>query len=173
MLLLMNGLRRYGLPLCLPPGPHPSAVKLLSAKVDFVDPPRVGNVLQWIRIEDDEISALTHGHYSGIDLRNLGSIARRHNYRLSRCEAHGHETFELHLVVPTEATPGCPLVASKDEFHACTDELLRNVSSLLGFPTSTLDGLRCHRFYCLALLLLNLFARKHLPQQGIVPLLRA
>src|SRR5712691_994902 len=152
-----------GLPLRLPPGPHSSADDFLSPAVDLVDPPRVGNVLEWVRVEDDEIGALAGGHHSGIDLRDLGGVARRHDYRLGRCEAHGHETFELHLVVPTEAAPGCPVVAAKYELHAGTDELLRNVSRLLCLPTRALDGLRRHRLYRFALLLLDLFARKHLP----------
>src|SRR2546425_7859606 len=166
-------LRRYGLPLRLPPGPHSSAVDFLSPEVDLVDPPRVGNVLEWVRVEDDEIGALAGGHHSGLDLRDLGGVARRHDYRLGRCEAHGHETFELHLVVPTEATPGCPVVAAKYELHAGTDELLRNVSRLLCLPTRALDGHRRHCLYRFALLLLDQFARKHLPQQRIVPLLQA
>ena len=45
-------------PLRLPLGPQRGAVDFVSREVDHVDPPRVGDVFQGIRIEDDEIGAL-------------------------------------------------------------------------------------------------------------------
>jgi hypothetical protein len=42
----------------LPLGPQRGAVDFLSAKKNFVDPPRVADFFQGIRVEDDEIGAL-------------------------------------------------------------------------------------------------------------------
>ena len=39
-------------------GPHPGAVDFLAAKVDLVDPSRVGDVLERIGVEHDEVGAL-------------------------------------------------------------------------------------------------------------------
>jgi hypothetical protein len=44
-------------PLRLPIGPQRGVIDFLSPEVNPVDPPRVGNVFQGIRIEEDEIGA--------------------------------------------------------------------------------------------------------------------
>ena len=45
---------------------------------------RVANVLERIRVEDNEIGALAPGNHPGIDLGDLGGIARRGDDRLGR-----------------------------------------------------------------------------------------
>jgi len=60
----------------VPLGAECGAVDFLSPQVNLVDSPRVGNILQRIRVEDDEIGALARRHRPGIDPRDFGRIVR-------------------------------------------------------------------------------------------------
>lgn len=48
-------------------GPQRGAAGFLSPEVDLVDPSRVGEVLSWIRVVEEEIGALARRHHPGID----------------------------------------------------------------------------------------------------------
>src|SRR4030095_6398681 len=61
----------------LPPGRHCGAPDFVSAQVDLVDPPRIGNVLERIGVEDDEVAVSPRRDHPGIEPCDVGGIARR------------------------------------------------------------------------------------------------
>src|SRR4029453_18971421 len=73
---------RSSMPSRLPPGTHPRAADFLTAQENFVDPTRVCDVIEWVRVEDDEIRALAGRNHSCVDLRHGRRVTGGHDDRL-------------------------------------------------------------------------------------------
>src|SRR5829696_8854479 len=104
-------------PLRLPPGAQARAVDLLPPQEHFVDPPRVGDVIERVRIEDDEVGVPAGRHHPGVHLRDLGAVAGREHNRLHRCKPHRDPALEQQLRIPADEEPSLARVAAEHELH--------------------------------------------------------
>src|SRR5215470_1295883 len=90
-------------PLRLPFGSQARAVDLLSAQIDLVDLARIGDVVERIGVEHDEVGALAGRHHAElIKLERLCCLARRGHDHLHGREASGRKVLELHQPMQTE-----------------------------------------------------------------------
>ena len=57
---------------------HGGARQLLAAQIDLGDPPRIGDVVEWIGVEHNEVRALARRYGSGVsDFQEFGRVACR------------------------------------------------------------------------------------------------
>ena len=79
----------------------------LPAEIDARNPPGVGDVLQRIPVEDDEVGALARGDGAeAVEPEDAGRRARCGHDRLSGRQAGGHHVLQLDVLGPSEHPAG-------------------------------------------------------------------
>src|SRR5882762_3508724 len=122
---------RYGLelpllaPLRLPFCPQSGAIDGLASEIDRVDLADIGNVVERIGVEHDEIGALAGRHHAElVEAQHLGGIPRRRDDHFHRGEARRDHVVELQeRVQPEPAVAVSGGVAAEHLPHAGGMEL--------------------------------------------------
>ena len=129
------------LPLCL----QRRAIDLQPPEVDLVNLPRIGNVGQRVRVEDDEVGVFARSHHPGVEVTRDGRVARRGDDRFRRREPHAHPVLEFELLTPADEEPRLPRIAAQDHLHPGRTELqMALLASLTQRAARPLHGFRRH-----------------------------
>src|SRR5207249_3602802 len=85
------------------PGSQLRTIDLPAAEVDIRNSSRIRNVVEWIRIEHDEVGTLAGGDYSQvIETEDFSRVPRGRREDLCWCDPGGNHVFQFSVHGPTD-----------------------------------------------------------------------
>jgi len=97
----------------LPARSQPGAIHLLTAQVHLVDAPCVGDVVERIGIQHDEVGVSSRRDQSRVHLRDVGRLACGRDNNFGRRHADRNQRLQFQVCEVGDAVPNLTCIRSK------------------------------------------------------------